>query len=159
MVLLYLLLLPALALGFNQQQTMWNQSLAYGNQEHHVINCPSRSQTINLLITTQAHQLLPHSGWTSVTCLPNCWIALSALHGNSSVICTRRRWFIARLSACRDIPELAASDIMAMFCNITKTVCRIPENNRNSWQGNSLQTHSLPNHKTVRFLTTMTVNW
>ena len=48
---------------------------------------------------------------------PNCWIALSALHGSSSVMWTRRFWLISRLSACREIPELAASEMMAMFWN------------------------------------------
>lgn len=43
-------------------------------------------------------------------------MALSALQGNSRVTWTRRFWLIARLSAWRDIPELAASDIMATFC-------------------------------------------
>lgn len=28
---------------------------------------------------------------------------------------TLRRWFFTRRSACRDIPELAASEMMAMF--------------------------------------------
>lgn len=49
-------------------------------------------------------------------CLPNCCIALSALHGNSRVICTLRLWFLARRSACNEIPELAASEMMAIFC-------------------------------------------
>ncbi|TNN41605.1 hypothetical protein EYF80_048220 [Liparis tanakae] len=44
---------------------------------------------------------------------PNCWMALSALHGSSKVMWTRRRWFFTRLSACREIPELAASEMMA----------------------------------------------
>jgi hypothetical protein len=30
---------------------------------------------------------------------PNCWMALSALQGSSSVRCTRRRWLAARLRA------------------------------------------------------------
>lgn len=52
--------------------------------------------------------------------LPNCWMALSALQGNSRVTCTRLFWFSARLSAWREIPELAASDIMATFCQQIK---------------------------------------
>lgn len=36
--------------------------------------------------------------WSMLTWLllcerPNCWMALSALQGSSSVRCTRRRWF------------------------------------------------------------------
>lgn len=46
---------------------------------------------------------------------PNCCIALSALHGSSSVMWTLRRWFFTRRSACSEIPELAASEMMAMF--------------------------------------------
>ena len=46
---------------------------------------------------------------------PNCCMALSALHGSSSVMWTLRRWFFTRRSACREIPELAASEMMAMF--------------------------------------------
>lgn len=46
---------------------------------------------------------------------PNCCIALSALQGSSSVMWTLRRWFFTRRSACREIPELAASEMMAMF--------------------------------------------
>lgn len=48
--------------------------------------------------------------------LPNCWIALSALQGNSRVIWTRRLWFLALRSACNEIPELAASEMIAIFC-------------------------------------------
>lgn len=44
---------------------------------------------------------------------PNCWMARSALQGNSSVMCTRRFWFFTRLSAWREIPELEASEIIA----------------------------------------------
>jgi len=40
-------------------------------------------------------------------------MALSALQGSSKVMWTRRRWFFTRLSACREIPELAASEMMA----------------------------------------------
>lgn len=53
---------------------------------------------------------------------PNCCIALSALHGSSSVMWTLRRWFFTRRSACREIPELAASEMMAMFWLKTKTI-------------------------------------
>ena len=52
---------------------------------------------------------------------PNCWIALSALQGSSSVIWTLLRWFIALLSACSEIPELAASEITAMFWKLPNT--------------------------------------
>jgi len=44
---------------------------------------------------------------------PSCWTALSADHGNSRVMCRRRRWLTARLSACNETPVLAASDMMA----------------------------------------------
>lgn len=44
---------------------------------------------------------------------PNCWMARSALQGNSRVMWTRLRWFLTRLSACKEIPELAASEIIA----------------------------------------------
>lgn len=54
--------------------------------------------------------------WNSVYNLPNCWIALSALHGNSKVMWTLRLWFLALRSACNEIPELAASEMIAMFC-------------------------------------------
>ena len=47
---------------------------------------------------------------------PNCWMARSALQGSSSVMCTRRFWFSARRSACSEIPELAASEMMATSC-------------------------------------------
>jgi hypothetical protein len=40
-------------------------------------------------------------------------MALSALQGSSSVIWTLRHWFFTRLSACREMPELAASEMMA----------------------------------------------
>lgn len=48
--------------------------------------------------------------------LPNCWMARSALQGNSSVMWTRRFWFFTRLSAWREIPELEASEIIATSC-------------------------------------------
>ena len=51
--------------------------------------------------------------WLERCVRPNCCIALSALHGNSRVMCTLRIWFLARLSLCSDIPLLAASEIMA----------------------------------------------
>jgi len=35
---------------------------------------------------------------------PSCCTALSALHANSTVRCTRRRWLPALVSACSDIP-------------------------------------------------------
>mmetsp|Transcript_33641 Transcript_33641/g.101572 ORF Transcript_33641/g.101572 Transcript_33641/m.101572 type:complete len:282 (-) Transcript_33641:211-1056(-) len=44
---------------------------------------------------------------------PNCWIALSADHGSSSVMCTRRRWFPTTRLACNEIPADAASEMMA----------------------------------------------
>mmetsp|Transcript_7569 Transcript_7569/g.23809 ORF Transcript_7569/g.23809 Transcript_7569/m.23809 type:complete len:295 (+) Transcript_7569:1373-2257(+) len=46
---------------------------------------------------------------------PNCWIALSADHGSSSVMCTRRRRFVTRawFSAWSEIPDDAASEIIA----------------------------------------------
>mmetsp|Transcript_42121 Transcript_42121/g.80583 ORF Transcript_42121/g.80583 Transcript_42121/m.80583 type:complete len:388 (+) Transcript_42121:1225-2388(+) len=44
---------------------------------------------------------------------PNCWMALSADHGSSNVMCSRRRWFAARLSACKLMPVDAASEIIA----------------------------------------------
>ena len=47
---------------------------------------------------------------------PNCWMARSALQGSSNVMCTRRFWFNARRSACSEIPELAASEMMATSC-------------------------------------------
>lgn len=47
---------------------------------------------------------------------PNCWMARSALHGSSKVMWTLRLWFFTRLSACREIPELAASEMMATSC-------------------------------------------
>lgn len=51
---------------------------------------------------------------------PNCWTALSALHGISRVMWTRLFWFGTRLSAWREIPELAASDIIATYCETIK---------------------------------------
>lgn len=44
---------------------------------------------------------------------PNCWMALSALQGSSRVMWTLRFWLFTLLSACREIPELAASEMMA----------------------------------------------
>ena len=47
---------------------------------------------------------------------PICWIALSALHGSSSVMWTRLRWLVQRLwfrSAWSEIPLEAASEMMA----------------------------------------------
>lgn len=44
---------------------------------------------------------------------PNCWMARSALHGSSSVMCTLLLLFCTRLSAWREIPELAASEMIA----------------------------------------------
>lgn len=40
-------------------------------------------------------------------------MALSADHGSSNVMCSRRRWFAARLSACKLMPVDAASEIIA----------------------------------------------
>lgn len=51
---------------------------------------------------------------------PNCWMALSALQGSSSVMWTLLLWFFTRRSACKEIPELAASEMMAMFCLMVK---------------------------------------
>lgn len=45
---------------------------------------------------------------------PNCWMARSALHGSSKVMWTRLLRFCTRLSACREMPELAASEMMAI---------------------------------------------
>lgn len=73
-----------------------------------------------------SHKFLPHH-LQKAHCkialpdLPNCWIALSALQGSSRVMCTLRLWFFTLLSACREIPELAASEIMATNCS--KQVC------------------------------------
>mmetsp|Transcript_4917 Transcript_4917/g.14644 ORF Transcript_4917/g.14644 Transcript_4917/m.14644 type:complete len:265 (+) Transcript_4917:2379-3173(+) len=44
---------------------------------------------------------------------PSCWIALSAAHGNSTVMCTRRLLFGTLLLACSEIPVEAASEMMA----------------------------------------------
>ena len=68
--------------------------------------------------------------------LPNCWMALSALQGNSRVTCTRLFWFSARLSAWREIPELAASDIMATFCQQMKASIYHMHNYK--WSSNSI---------------------
>lgn len=51
--------------------------------------------------------------WLDLWLRPNCWTALSALQGSSSVRCRRRFWLAARLSACSEIPLLAASEIIA----------------------------------------------
>ena len=40
---------------------------------------------------------------------PNCWTALSALHGSSNVRWTRRRWLPTRRSAWREIPDSTRS--------------------------------------------------
>jgi len=68
--------------------------------------------TLQLLYATQGHK---NSCKEPSMCVPNCCMALSALQGSSRVMCTRRRWFTARLSACREMPELAASEMIAMF--------------------------------------------
>ena len=51
--------------------------------------------------------------WLDLWDLPSCCTALSALQGSCSVMCTRCLWLAQFLSACRDIPVLAASDITA----------------------------------------------
>ena len=72
------------------------------------------------------------SEWCHPSSSPNCWIALSALQGSSSVMCTRRFWFSARRSACSEIPELAASEIMATSCrNQTTTSNHLWKSNHN----------------------------
>ena len=43
------------------------------------------------------------SGWSSVRPRPACWMAWSADHGSSSVMCTRRRVFLTRRSACSEM--------------------------------------------------------
>ena len=53
------------------------------------------------------------STWLDRWDLPSCWMALSADQGSSMVRCTLRRWFLASLLACREMPVLAASDTMA----------------------------------------------
>lgn len=70
-----------------------------------------RHHILRLLILICTH--LPSE--IQCTNLPNCWIALSALQGNSRVIWTLRLWFLALRSACNEIPELAASEIIAIF--------------------------------------------
>jgi len=46
---------------------------------------------------------------------PICWIVLSADQGSSSVMWTRRRWFLTRaaFSAWSEMPDDAASEMMA----------------------------------------------
>ena len=44
---------------------------------------------------------------------PNCCMALSALQGSSKVTCTLLFWFLTLRSACKEMPELAASEMMA----------------------------------------------
>mmetsp|Transcript_79161 Transcript_79161/g.191468 ORF Transcript_79161/g.191468 Transcript_79161/m.191468 type:complete len:316 (+) Transcript_79161:1317-2264(+) len=51
--------------------------------------------------------------WLERCVRPHCWMAWSALHGSSSVMCTRRRRFCTRRSACSEMPEEAASEMMA----------------------------------------------
>ena len=47
---------------------------------------------------------------------PSCCTALSALHANSTVRCTRRRWLPALVSACRDIPSVTVSASYTPYC-------------------------------------------
>jgi hypothetical protein len=54
---------------------------------------------------------------------PNCWIARSALHGNSNVMWTLRRWLRARLSLCREIPLEAASEMIATSFSPSMNLC------------------------------------
>jgi hypothetical protein len=46
--------------------------------------------------------------WLERWLRPNCWMALSADHGSSSVMWHRRRRLPARRSACRLMPVLHA---------------------------------------------------
>lgn len=71
------------------------------------------------------------SGYRSFWChcinSPNCCMALSALQGSSSVMWTLLLWFFTRRSACKEIPELAASDMMAMFCLRVRYLLKIKQ--------------------------------
>jgi hypothetical protein len=49
-------------------------------------------------------QVKSYLDWFDLCDRPNCWTALSALQGNSTVRWTRRRWLGTLKSACKDIP-------------------------------------------------------
>ena len=93
--------------------------------EHKNWICPNRTWPLNLSHQNRRTEfaltdlipiqwLCPYSVHS-----PNCWMALSALQGSSSVMWTRRFWLATLRSACSEIPELAASDMMAINCNKT----------------------------------------
>ena len=69
-----------------------------------------KAERLNESFATETHR-----SQCAATISPNCCTARSALHGSSTVTWTRLRWLRALLSACREIPELAASLIMAIF--------------------------------------------
>mmetsp|Transcript_21340 Transcript_21340/g.62938 ORF Transcript_21340/g.62938 Transcript_21340/m.62938 type:complete len:256 (-) Transcript_21340:1011-1778(-) len=51
--------------------------------------------------------------WLERCVRPHCWMHWSADHGSSSVMCSRLRVFGTRRSACSEMPDEAASEMMA----------------------------------------------
>ena len=130
-----LIYLPRLILRNNTMGSYWieqkyNSSLSFykssTNQKQtpkagrlHAIACPDNALTkhSSLLATVAANLRSPASSeirnmysgaltWLDRWVLPNCCMALSALHGNSNVMCNLRLWLTTRRSACKEIPKV-----------------------------------------------------
>merc|ERR1719264_13973 len=72
----------------------------------------------NLCSPARSEMRRTYSGaeiWLLRCVLPNCWIARSALQGSSRVMCTLLFLFFTLLSACKEIPLLAASEMIATY--------------------------------------------
>ena len=68
-----------------------------------------RSPPIDVMSSLNSGALVWFERWL----LPICCTAWSAAQGSCKVMCTRLRWLATRRSACREMPALAASEMMA----------------------------------------------
>merc|ERR1719186_7016 len=88
--------------------------------------CVRAPKLSNLLATMLANLFSPCSAemtktylgavaWLERCVRPNCWMAESADQGSSMVMWTLLLWLATLLSACREMPVLAASEMIATF--------------------------------------------
>ena len=89
-----------------------------GSDSHYISNVAKCAQIhsgryCTADVTCMTHCACTHLRWLDLWVRPSCCTALSALQGNSIVMCTRRRSLLQLVSEWREIPVLAASEMMA----------------------------------------------